>query len=124
YSGDRVRACGLPPSVALLKPMQASPCAVPPQVTEPSMPSTTRQRPAAGRAGARRRRDAPESDRFFRRLVAGMRNGVLAITRDGFVAEINAEAQRIFQLKRTQSAIGRHFTEVLGKHPDIVRVLH
>ena len=40
-----------------------------------------------------------ETDRFFRQLVAGMRNGVLAITRDGLVAEMNAEAQRIFQLK-------------------------
>jgi signal transduction histidine kinase len=53
-----------------------------------------------------------------------MRNGVLAITRDGYVAEINGEALRIFQLKRTQSAVGRHFSEVLAKHPDIVRVLH
>jgi signal transduction histidine kinase len=53
-----------------------------------------------------------------------MRNGVLAITREGYVAEINGEALRIFQLKRTQNAVGRHFSEVLGKHPDIVRVLH
>ena len=53
-----------------------------------------------------------------------MRNGVLAITRDGHVAEINAEAQRIFQLKRSQNAVGRHFSEVLAKHPDMVRVLH
>jgi signal transduction histidine kinase len=53
-----------------------------------------------------------------------MRNGVLAITRDGYVAEINSEALRIFQLKRTQHAVGRHFSEVLAKHPDIVRVLH
>jgi signal transduction histidine kinase len=53
-----------------------------------------------------------------------MRNGVLAITRDGYVAEINGEALRIFQLKRTQNAIGRHFSEVLAKHPDIIRVLH
>ncbi len=53
-----------------------------------------------------------------------MRNGVLAITRDGNVAEINGEAQRIFQLKRSQNAVGRHFSEVLAKHPDMVRVLH
>jgi signal transduction histidine kinase len=53
-----------------------------------------------------------------------MRNGVLAITREGYVAEINGEALRIFQLKRTQNAVGRHFSEVLAKHPDIVRVLH
>jgi len=53
-----------------------------------------------------------------------MRNGVLAITRDGRVAELNVEAQRIFQLKRSHDAIGRHFSEVLAKHPDMVRVLH
>ena len=65
-----------------------------------------------------------ETDRFFRQLVAGMRNGVLVITRDGLVAEINTEAQRIFQLKRSLRFVGRHFSEVLAKHPDIVRVLH
>jgi len=53
-----------------------------------------------------------------------MRNGVLAITRDGLVVEINAEGQRIFQLKRSQRTLGRHFSEVLAKHPDMVRVLH
>lgn len=53
-----------------------------------------------------------------------MRNGVLAITKDGAVAEINAEAYRIFQTKRTPSAIGKHFSVVLAKHPDMVRVLH
>ena len=61
-------------------------------------PSRTRQ---AGRAPARRRNTRGESDRFFRRLVGSMRNGVLAITRDGNVAEMNAEAARIFQIKRS-----------------------
>ena len=80
------------------------------------------QLPQAARAAPAR--SHAKSDRFFRHLVAGMRNGVLAITRDGIVAEINAEAQRIFQLKRSQSSVGRHFSEVLAKHPDMVRVLH
>ena len=53
-----------------------------------------------------------------------MRNGVLAVARDGTVVEMNAEAVRIFQLKRTAKTAGRPFTEVLAKHPDIVRVLH
>lgn len=53
-----------------------------------------------------------------------MRNGVLAITRDGNVAEMNGEAARIFQLKRSQRTVGRHFSVVLAKHPDMVRVLH
>jgi nitrogen-specific signal transduction histidine kinase len=89
------------------------------------MPSTTRRRPNLRRAPLRPRpARRGESDRFFRYLVGGMRNGVLAITRDGLVAEINAEARRIFQLKRSQRSIGRHFSEVLAKHPDMVRVLH
>jgi len=92
--------------------------------TDVLMPLTTRRRPGPRRAPAPRRPARRESDRFFRHLVAGMRNGVLAITRDGIVAEINAEARRIFQLKRSQRSIGRHFSEVLGKHPDMVRVLH
>jgi len=52
-----------------------------------------------------------------------MRNGVLAITRDGIVAEMNAEAFRSFELKRSAAAVGRPFVEVLAKHPDMVRVV-
>ena len=94
-----------------------------PFITDDLMPPSTSKRTAARKAPppARFRR---ESDRFFRRIVAGMRNGVLAITRDGLVVEINGEAQRIFQLKRSQNSVGRHFSEVLAKHPDMVRVLH
>jgi PAS domain S-box-containing protein len=95
-----------------------------PAVAEPLMPSKTRPRPTSAPTPARRDRTRRESDRFFRRLVGGMRNGVLAITRDGNVAEINGEAARIFQIKRSQRSIGRHFSEVLAKHPDMVRVLH
>ena len=51
-----------------------------------------------------------------------MRNGVLAITRDGAIAEMNDEAFRIFQLKRTSNVVGRPFSEVLGRHPDMVRL--
>jgi nitrogen-specific signal transduction histidine kinase len=94
-----------------------------PFIADAPMPPTIRRRPRARRLSARQRLGR-ESDRFFRRLVGGMRNGVLAITRDGLVVEINAEAQRIFQLKRSQNSLGRHFSVVLAKHPDMVRVLH
>jgi len=87
------------------------------------MPSTIRRRPKPVSVSARRSTRG-EPDRFFRRLVAGMRNGVLAITRDGNVAEMNGEAARIFQIKRSQRIVGRHFSVVLAKHPDMVRVLH
>ena len=56
-------------------------------------------------------------------MVASMRNGVLAITRDGALAAMNAEAHRIFQVRRTTSAIGRPFADVLADHPDVVRVI-
>ena len=95
-----------------------------PFITDTPMPPSIRRRASARKAPARHAREGRESDRFFRHLIAGMRNGVLAITRDGLVAEINAEAQRIFQLKRSQDFVGRHFAEVLTKHPDVVRVLH
>ncbi len=52
-----------------------------------------------------------------------MRNGVLAITRDGAVAAMNAEACRIFQLKHGAKIVGRPFGDVLRSHPDVVRVL-
>jgi PAS domain S-box-containing protein len=65
----------------------------------------------------------PISDRFFRQLVFSLRNGVLVITRDGRLAAVNAEACRIFRLKRGQRLVGRPFAEVLQSHPDVVRML-
>jgi two-component system, NtrC family, sensor histidine kinase AtoS len=88
------------------------------------MTPKTRARAKSVRVPVRRQNPRGEPDRFFRRLVGGMRNGVLAITRDGNVAEINAEAARIFQIKRSPRIVGRHFSQVLRKHPDMVRVLH
>jgi signal transduction histidine kinase len=62
-------------------------------------------------------------DAFFRHIVAGMRNGVLAITRDGALALINAEAYRIFGVTPRPSDLGRPFAEVLRDHHEVVRVL-
>src|SRR5688572_958398 len=104
--------------------MQSLQCAPLPFAEDSLMPSKTRQLPKSTRAPAPRQNTRGESDLFFRRLVGGMRNGVLAITRHGNVAELNAEAARIFQIKRSPRLIGRHFSLVLAKHPDMVRVLH
>jgi PAS domain S-box-containing protein len=95
-----------------------------PSVVEPSMPQPRRTRHSTRKRSVPRPRLPRESDQFFRHLVASMRNGVLAITRDGIVVEMNAEAYRIFQLKRSAAVIGRPFVEVLAAHPDVVRVLH
>jgi signal transduction histidine kinase len=62
-------------------------------------------------------------DRFFREMVLSMRNGVLAVTNDGRVAVLNAEACRIFGMDADPADIGRPYAEVLRIHPDVVRVL-
>ena len=76
---------------------------------------------ARGR-GAVKNGPAPE-DRFFRHIVNSMRNGVIAIHRDGTLALMNDEAYRVFSLPREPLDVGRPFSEVLGARPDIVRVL-
>ncbi len=63
------------------------------------------------------------SDRFYRRIVASMRNGVLAITRDGRLVIMNEVAYRILNLKPRTSDLGRPFSEVLAPHHDMLRIL-
>lgn len=62
-------------------------------------------------------------DRFFRHIVSSMRNGVIAIHRDGTIALMNDEAYRIFALVRDPDDTGRPFSEVFRDWPDVVRVL-
>lgn len=62
-------------------------------------------------------------DRFFRQLVASMRNGVLAITRAGIVAALNPEACRILDLPNGQHGVGQSFRDVFEGHPDVIRAL-
>jgi signal transduction histidine kinase len=52
-----------------------------------------------------------------------MRNGVIAIHRDGTLALMNEEAYRIFSLTRRTADIGRPFTEVFRDRPDLLRVV-
>jgi signal transduction histidine kinase len=61
---------------------------------------------------------------FLRHMVAGMRNGVLAFTRDGRLALINREAYHIFDISPQAGDLGRPVTEVLQAHPEVVRVLN
>ena len=56
-------------------------------------------------------------------MVSNMRNGVLAITRDGVIVLVNDEACRLFRLPPPITLIGRRYADVLSDHPDIVRVL-
>jgi PAS domain S-box-containing protein len=73
--------------------------------------------------GARARHAGGIDDAFFRQIVSGMRNGVLAITRDGRLAVINDEAYRIFGISPKADDPGQPLTLVLREHPDVVRVL-
>jgi nitrogen-specific signal transduction histidine kinase len=62
-------------------------------------------------------------DRFFRHIVSSMRNGVIAVRRDGTLMLMNAEAYRIFSLSPQPDDVGRPFADVLRSRADIVRVL-
>ena len=62
-------------------------------------------------------------DRFFRHIVSSMRNGVIAVRRDGTLMLMNAEAYRIFSLTPDPADVGRPFADVLKTRGDIVRVL-
>ncbi len=95
-------------------------------------PSSTKPKAAAGRRTAaprpRPRASAPApasnlSDRFFRQMVFNLRNGVLAITRDGRVAAMNEIAYRVLGLQPRETDLGQPFGDVLQDCPEVVRVL-
>ena len=91
-----------------------------------------KQAQARGRARLSTPRQAPDraavqgadpSIAFFRHMVANMRNGVLAIDRQGGIVMMNDEARRIFQLPAGLALAGEPYSSILRSHPDIVRVL-
>src|SRR4051794_1160876 len=95
----------------------------------PSMPRRTEVRPRRRATlpdtASRVIRDpaaAPE-DRFFRHIVSSMRNGVIAIRREGTLALMNDEAYRIFALTRQPHDIGRSLGQLFSNRPELLRVL-
>jgi len=62
-------------------------------------------------------------DAFFRHLVTSLRNGVLAVSRDGRVAAINEPAYRILGLDPSAADTGRPVADLLAKQPELARVL-
>ena len=88
-------------------------------------PPPSQGRAVAARGGGRTRAFATDGmdDAFFRHIVSGMRNAVLAITRDGRLALINDEAYRVFAVDRRPEDLGQPVATVLKAHPDVVRVL-
>src|SRR5438067_2344823 len=94
----------------------------------PEMPQRSDARAGRRTTPALAKRVVPRStaapdDRFFRHIVSSMRNGVIAIRRDGSLALMNDEAYRIFALTREADDVGRPFAEVLKGRPDVQRVL-
>src|SRR5437660_608516 len=94
----------------------------------PEMPQRSDARAGRRTAPPPAKRVVPRStgapdDRFFRHFVSSMRNGVIAIRRDGSIALMNDEAYRIFALTREADDVGRPFPEVLKGRPDVQRVL-
>jgi signal transduction histidine kinase len=104
--------------------------------TEPSVPTEKAaaarrsQRPghtAASEAQRSRQKiskeDGVATNAFYHDLVWNLRNGVLAVTRDGRVAVMNDVAYRILGLKSRPSDIGRPYTELLKHEHDISRII-
>jgi signal transduction histidine kinase len=79
--------------------------------------------PASVKGSGEAGRKAVPADAFYRYIVSGMRNGVLAITRDAHLALINDEAYRIFGVTPRPDDVGHPIAKVLRDHPDVVRVL-
>jgi signal transduction histidine kinase len=94
----------------------------------PPMTSSRRALPRRGRAAGTGRPVAAGArtvgdDAFFRHIVSGMRNGVLAITRTGTLAVLNEVAYRIFDVQPRPDDLGKPVADVLRAHPDVVRQL-
>src|SRR3954471_3561543 len=62
-------------------------------------------------------------DGFYKDMVWNLRNGVVAVTRDGRVAVMNEIAYRVLGLQPRTTDIGRHFSEVLREVPDVLRII-
>jgi signal transduction histidine kinase len=93
---------------------------------KPRKARAARRRGEPARRAARPRNASPKAaspDRFFRHMVNSMRNGVLAITREGNLAFINDEASRTLGCRVRPSDLGRPFFELLEESPDVLRIL-
>jgi len=87
------------------------------------MPAPDARNPRQPRAVRNRLHARPGDDAFFRRVIAAIRNGVLAITRDQCIALINDEAYRIFDIEPHATDVGRPLRDVLCDYPEIVHAL-
>jgi len=82
-------------------------------------PAPAKPRPGHGRTP----RADVAAEGFYRDLVWNLRNGVVAVTRDGRIAVMNEVAYRILGLPPKASDIGQPFTHVLKDQPDVLRIV-
>jgi signal transduction histidine kinase len=88
----------------------------------PRRPPVVRGGPASRRqAGARLAGGLDGA--FYQHIVTNMRNGVLAITREGTLALINDVACEVLGLAEAQSQLGRPVAEAFKHHPEILFIL-
>jgi two-component system nitrogen regulation sensor histidine kinase GlnL len=84
----------------------------------------TRRRPAAQKRRAAATAPASVAPQgFYRDLVWTLRNGVIAVTRDGRIAVMNEAAYQILGMKPRPADVGLPFTQVLKHHPDVLRIV-
>ena len=92
------------------------------KAAQPRKPAAPRQREA--KPEARKPSDVPVApESFYRDLVWTLRNGVIAITRDGRIAVMNQAAYLILGLKPRPSDVGQPFSQVLKDQPDVLRIV-
>ena len=91
---------------------------------KPGRPARTRK-PKAGRPDQTEllAESGVVPDGFYRDMVWNLRNGVIAITKDGRVAVMNDIAYRTLGLKPSAADIGRQYVDVLKDVPDVIRIL-
>ena len=84
-------------------------------------PVVTGGSPARGKAAARLASGIETA--FYKHVVTGMRNGVLAVTREGTLALINDVACETLGLADGQSQLGRPIADAFKEQPEILFVL-
>ena len=97
-------------------PIRKKPKASPSAPSRRGSKASTRRATTAGVDGV-----APEA--FYRDLVWTLRNGVIAITREGRIAVMNEAAYQILGLKPRPTDVGQPFSQVLRDQPDVLRIV-
>jgi signal transduction histidine kinase len=90
---------------------------------KPTRSPRKKSRPSARRPPSPKPGPGVVPDGFYKAMVWNLRNGVVAITRDGRIAVMNDIAYRVLGLKPRTSDIGRPFSDVLKDVPDVIRII-